>query len=534
MKEADQAEPDHARSPGGNGSPGVRWWPAWIILALAAGALAWVGLTNRLNHQEQYLRSAAVLLGTGLLLLLWSLFFARLHGRVRLILVGAVFGSLALVVCLFRLRGVTGDLLPILEWRWAGAARPVAVAGAASGSARPQAAVVPPPTGHDFPQFLGPRRDATMPGTRLERDWKTHPPQFLWRHEVGAGWSGFAVAGPYAITQEQRGEKEVVAAYDLTTGRSLWTHADAAHYNTTIAGEGPRATPTIVSNRVFTLGATGWLNCLDLRTGATLWTTNVIQDNQTKLPEWGMSSSPLVWGEWVIVSPGGGSQSLVAYQAATGWRAWTSGRDGPGYGSPCPATLVGVEQVLAFNSGSVAAFDRWTGKLLWDYPWPRGHPHVAMPVVLGPDRVLVSSGYGTGSELLQVRRDDAGGWSAARLWKSVRLKAKFTNLVQRDGHIYGLDDGILACLDAATGEQRWKEGRYGHGQVLLVGDLLLVSAESGDLVLVEPVPLEHRELGRVTIFTRKTWNPPALAGPYLLVRNDLEAACYRLALVEGR
>ena len=144
--------------------------------------------------------------------------------------------------------------------------------------------------------------------------------------------------------------------------------------------------------------------------------------------------------------------------------------------------------------------------------------------------MLLSSGYGTGSELLQIKK--AEKWSASRLWKSIRLKAKFTNVVYRDGYIYGLDDGILVCLDAATGEQKWKDGRYGHGQVILTGNLLLVMAENGDVVLVEPVPQGHRELARFSALNGKTWNPPALAGELLVVRNDKEAACYRLPLAK--
>jgi outer membrane protein assembly factor BamB len=178
------------------------------------------------------------------------------------------------------------------------------------------------------------------------------------------------------------------------------------------------------------------------------------------------------------------------------------------------------------------AHDVVSGKVLWDYPWPGGHPHIAIPVILPGDRVLVTSGYGTGSELLQIKKDADDKWSATRIWKSIRLKAKFTNVVYRDGFIYGLDDGILVCLDAADGSLRWKEGRYGHGQVILTGSLLLVSDEGGDIVLVEPVPAEPRELTRFTALHGKTWNPPALAGEYLVVRNDKEAACYRLPIAK--
>jgi outer membrane protein assembly factor BamB len=245
-----------------------------------------------------------------------------------------------------------------------------------------------------------------------------------------------------------------------------------------------------------------------------------------------MSGSPLVIDHMVVVNAGGpNDRSLVAYDATTGEFVWGGGNAGADYSSPLPATLAGVRQILIFNS-RVAAHDVASGKVLWEYPWPGGHPHIAVPVILPEDRVLISSGYGTGSELLQIKMDADGKWSASRVWKSIRLKAKFTNVVYRDGFIYGLDDGILVCLDASDGSLKWKEGRYGHGQVILSGALLLVTDEGGDMVLVEPVPQEHRELTRFTALHGKTWNPPALAGEYLVVRNDKEAACYRLPIAK--
>jgi outer membrane protein assembly factor BamB len=153
---------------------------------------------------------------------------------------------------------------------------------------------------------------------------------------------------------------------------------------------------------------------------------------------------------------------------------------------------------------------------------------VALPVALGDDRVLVSSGYGVGSELLQLTREKTGIFTVNRLWKTNRLKAKFNNLVTRDGYVYGLDDGVLACLDLATGELKWKDGRYGHGQFILLRDVLLIAAENGEVVLLDPVPDERRELAKFQALDGKTWNPPALVGDLLLVRNDQEAACYRL------
>ncbi len=510
--------------------PPVRWWPGLVILALAVAVTIGIRLWPKTSFQQKNIATAQVLFFALFLELLWVLFFSRLRWSIRLGVFGGVVSLIGLVAGLFRIQGVTGDLLPILEWRWkqpAGMAIPVGQPPSPASRAELLAQ-----TTNDFPQFLGPQRNAHVTGPTLARDWRAQPPEKLWSRPVGAAWSGVAILGNYAVTQEQRGEDEMVVAYELATGKVLWSHADKAHYNTIIAGEGPRATPTIVDNRVYTLGATGILNCLDLATGARIWFKDIIKDNQATVNGWGMSGSPLVISQKVVVNAGGANgRSLVAYDAATGDFVWGGGSSGADYSSPLPATLAGARQILIF-AHQVCAHDEQSGKVLWEYPWPGGHPHIAVPVVLPGDRVLVTSGYGTGSELLQIKREADGNWSATRLWKSIRLKAKFTNVVYRDGFIYGLDDGILVCLDAADGSLKWKEGRYGHGQVILTGSLLLVTDEGGDIVLVEPVPEAHRELTRFTALHGKTWNPPALAGEYLVVRNDKEAACFRLPITK--
>jgi outer membrane protein assembly factor BamB len=195
--------------------------------------------------------------------------------------------------------------------------------------------------------------------------------------------------------------------------------------------------------------------------------------------------------------------------------------------------LAGHPQVLMFNSRFITAHDPGTGRVLWEYPWGVGHPNVAQPVPVGPDRVVFSSGYGVGAELLEVAAHAESGWSARRVWKSPRLKSKFANFVAKGDHLYGLDDGVLVSVAVTDGALRWKDGRYGHGQLLLVEDLLLVTAENGELVLLRPTPDAPGELHRFRVFNAKTWNPPALAGDRLVMRNDREAACLRLPVRSG-
>jgi outer membrane protein assembly factor BamB len=248
-------------------------------------------------------------------------------------------------------------------------------------------------------------------------------------------------------------------------------------------------------------------------------------------PRWGAAASPLILDDMVVVEGGDAEAGvLLALGRDTGAVIWRAGLFAPAYSSPVLADLAGRRQILVFHAGVLAAHDPDTGAVLWEQPWPPvgNTEHTSQPVVLTGDRVFLSAGYGVGAKLYQVEAAAAGEIAARLIWESPRLKAKFTNVVLHGGLLYGLDDGVLVCLDPADGQRRWKGGRYGHGQILLAGDLLLVMAETGEVILVEASPVAHRELGRFQALEGKTWNHPALSGPYLLVRNDREAACYRL------
>lgn len=533
----------------------IRWWPAAIVAVAGAFALGWVWLVGDREGQDRVMLTFPIAFVTLLLLAVWLVFFSRLPWRRRRWAIGAAALTIALAAATTRIRGVTGDLVPIIEWRWASRVAPAlppvptpdAPVPATSApvlepsstptpasetpSPVPSAAYVPADasiSALEYPQFLGTQRNGSVTGVRLSDDWAARAPRLVWRRPIGAGWSGFAVARGLAVTQEQRGNREMVVAYSLADGTPRWSHGDEAHYQSTIAGEGPRATPTISSGRVFTLGSTGLLNCLDLETGRAVWRRDIGADNDSPLPEWGRSSSPLIVDDLVVVSVGGSAgRSLVAYHRDTGEPVWRAGDDLASYSSPIVATLASVRQIVVLNHSSIAAHDPATGRVLWNHPWPRTAPSVAAPLVLSDTRVLLSAGYGIGSRLLEVSRD-GDAVNQTLVWESTRLKAKFTNPVLHDGFVYGLDDGVLVCLNPANGERRWKGGRYGHGQTILVGNRLIVQTEDGDIVLVDASPDAHRELARFTVFDGKTWNPPALAGRFLLVRTDTEAACYEL------
>jgi outer membrane protein assembly factor BamB len=368
-----------------------------------------------------------------------------------------------------------------------------------------------------------------VPDPGLVRDWSAHPPQQLWRRPIGLGWAGFAVAQGLAVTQEQREGQEAVVAYDLGDGTPRWSHLREAGFESPLAGDGPRATPSIADGRVYALGATGLLADLDLESGTLRYERDVLAEAGARRPPHGVAASPLVMGDLLVVLAGGtGGRSLVALDRSTGARRWSGGDDPAAYSSPLLATLSGVSQLVVFNEVHVSGHDATNGQVLWSHPWPKGSERVAQPVVLGEDRLFVSTGYGIGGQMLRIRRGDDGGFAVESLYETRRLKAKFSQIVEHAGYLYGLDDGVLVCLDPATGERRWKRGRYGHGQLLMVGELLLLQTEDGAVVLIDPDPGELRELSRFEAVSGRAWATPALAGDRLIVRGEGEVACYRL------
>jgi outer membrane protein assembly factor BamB len=492
-----------------------------------------------------------------LLLLGWWLLFSRAPWWARLVGLVVVAGLGWAARHFVEIRGFTGDLTPQVAWRGAPEpdpgplpAEPVETATAVaepageaeegtasdSGEAAPGADVVPaaPPPGPSFAQFLGPHRNAILTGVHLAREWEARPPVEVWRRPMGAGWAGFAVAEGLAVTQEQRAGRGIIVAYDLGTGAPRWSHEGGPGFRSTLAGDGPRATPTLHDGRVYAFGVDGWLRALDLASGRLLFERDVLGENSGRAPDHGLASSPLVVDGLVVVVAGGPhGRSLVAYDAVTGEPRWSGGDAGAGYSSPLVATLAGVRQIVVFNLRGLVGHDVGTGEVLWTDTWPARPEKVSQPVVLGDDRLFASMGYGVGGRLVQIVRRPDGGLDANVLWETRRLKAKFTQVVEHEGFLYGLDEGVLVCLDPANGERRWKKGRYGHGQVLLVDGLLLVVAENGEVALVDPNPEELTEVARFTAVEGKTWATPALAGDLLIVRSETEAACYRLPTEGG-
>ncbi len=383
------------------------------------------------------------------------------------------------------------------------------------------------PVAAAWPGFRGPGRDGVVRGVRIGTDWAASPPAELWRRPVGPGWSSFAVRGDRVYTQEQRGDDEAVTCYDAATGEPVWRHRDAARFWESNAGAGPRGTPTLTAapGRVYTFGATGIANALDAETGAVVWSRNAAEDAEAEVPHWGFSSSPLVVGDVVVVAVGG---RLVGYDAATGDPRWMGPSAGGSYSSPHLVTLGGVEQVLLLRGAGIASVAPADGTPLWEYASPGGS-RMVQPAVIANGELLITGGEESAARRIAVARGGEG-WTVEDRWTTRGLKPYFNDLVVHGGHAYGFDGSILACIDLEDGERRWKGGRYGHGQLVLLPDqdVLLVLSERGELALVSATPEKFTELVRIEAITGKTWNHPVLAGDLLLVRNDQEMAAFRL------
>ncbi|MCA9238498.1 MAG: PQQ-like beta-propeller repeat protein [Planctomycetales bacterium] len=520
------------------------WFPLVWPVALAGIWLAAAlivedrGLLNSMKH-------AAIIL-TAVGWTIWLLGFSQAPSGRRWGLAALIMGPI--VAFYFQLLPIEtvndGDVGIVgIRWRWADPDRDLAPPTNSD-----QVSLDWQATPTDYPAFLGGKFFAQADDPGIAVDWEANPPRQLWKQRIGAGWSGFAVVGDYAVTQEQRGDEELVTCYDISTGKPVWSHSNPVRFDPSgggsLGGIGPRATPTIHDGRVYAHGATGIVDCLDASTGEAIWSVDTVAELNAAPLLWGKSSSPIVDDGLVIVSIGdpaanitpdsdGQGHSLVALSAETGELVWSAGDRRASYATPVMATLGGVEQILVVNEAFLTSHDADDGTVLWEHPWPGdsdANASTSQPVPVGDDRVLLSKGYGEGAELIQINRD-GDDWAIERVWKKPVLKTKFCNVVVHDGFVYALDDANLQCVQLASGKQAWKKRRrprFGHGQLLLVGDRLLVLTEEGEVVLVATDPKKYEELASLPAIEGVTWNNPTLVGDRLLVRNAEWAACFQL------
>lgn len=502
----------------------------WSALWLIGGGLAASALADKTMQFGMLMYALPVAVTA---LAVWML-ASRPHGgwlnRLALaIVLVAAWGYFTMI----RMDGIDGALTPEFSWRWDETAEQRFLAKQAKASNSKPIELIT--TDHDWPAFRGPERDGVVRGIQISNDWDAHPPRELWRKLVGPNWSSIAVIGDYGFTQEQRGDDEAVVCFEIKTGKEVWAHQAPARFWEVVAGAGPRATPTFDNGKLYAQGASGRLDCLDAATGKPLWTQDIAKDANTKPPQWGFSGSPLLVQGVVITYAGGkGGKTLLAYDAETGEPRWQAGEGTHSYSSPHPWTSNGEEQVLLVSDFGLQSFDPANGKVLWENKWfLEGMFRVVQPLITDDSSILVGTGMGNGTRQVKVHPASDGKWTVEEGWTSKDIKPYFNDYVQHDGHLYGFDGDIFTCIDLETGERTWKKGRYGNGQALLVADsglLLIVTENTGELVLLEANPDEHIELAKLKALSGKTWNHPVLTGNKLLVRNGEEMACYELAI----
>lgn len=439
-----------------------------------------------------------------------------------------------------RNEGATGEYWLDTRWRWSRSAEEtMLITRGAEATPRP-GAPVPGVAATSFanpewPGFRGSDRAARARGPRISTQWESNPPQKLWKIAVGPAWSSFAVAGRFLFTQEQRGAMETVVCYEADTGREVWKQQEEVRFDDPLGGPGPRATPAVSKDGVFTLGATGVLLCLNPATGAVIWKQDLTKVAGRKAPMWGFSASPVLAGSVVIVYAGGpGDKGVLAFDVGTGALRWSAASGNDSYSSPQVDTIAGESLVLMLSNDGLVFIDPTTGKVRLNYAWKFSNYRALQPHVLNGDTVLLPTGMTTGTRAIRIAKLN-GQFVAEELWTSRNLKPDFTDLVSQKGYLYGSDAGILTCIELKGGERKWKGGRYGKGQVLLLEEsgLLLIAGEQGQVVLVAADPAAHRELATFQAIEGKTWTHPVVVGDRLYIRNAQEAACYVLSLAGG-
>jgi outer membrane protein assembly factor BamB len=380
----------------------------------------------------------------------------------------------------------------------------------------------------DWPCWRGPRRDGINRETGLLTKWPARGPRQLWRAELSGGFSSIVVADGRLFTQTKHKNQEVVVCLDATTGKDLWRYrydCDYGAYRTFTGGgrpqarTGPRATPTVEGDRVYTLGATGILLCLQAQTGKKLWQQDLLKIADRTVPTHGYCGSPLVLGERIYLNPGGPKgKSIAALDKKDGSVLWQALDDPVGYACPVWAEVGGVSQVIFFTGAGVVGVAPQDGRLLWRLPWQTRPPlHIATPIY-ADGQVFVSSNYGSGGAVCRL----AGKGEPEIVWKSLAMQNHFSTSVLYQGHLYGVSEGRLRGVEFQTGTVKWSRAGLGRGSLALADGHLIALGEHGEMVLVRATPSQYAEVSRCQIFDKSTltWTAPVVSGGRLFVRSE--------------
>lgn len=384
--------------------------------------------------------------------------------------------------------------------------------------------------GEDWPQWRGPNRDGISLETGLRQAWPDGGPPLIFRADgLGAGYSTVAVADGRIHTQGMSSGREWVIALNAETGALLWStpHADAYRDG---RGDGPRGVPTVVDGKVYALGARGQLTALDAASGQVLWTTNLLQQFGGRNISWGISESPLVIGDRVLVSPGSRRVGFAALDRENGELLWGTEGDEAGYSSPLPVDLAGAPHIVYFSGERAAGVRADDGALLWSYRRASNRTaNIATPVLVsnrdGVAEIFLSSDYGTGGALLELRSDGAGGVTASEKYFTRNMRAHHATPVLHEGVLYGFSGSIFSALDIETGALFWRDRSIRKGSLTFADNRLYVFSERGDVALVEPSRAGYRQRGRFELRQRdrsgeNTWSHPVVANGLLYLRDQ--------------
>lgn len=374
----------------------------------------------------------------------------------------------------------------------------------------------------DWPSYRGPAHDGRSTETGVFDTWPKSGPATLWRAELGSGYSAASVADGRVFTLFGDGTNEFLAAFSAYQGEELWRiRLDAERKDS--FGDGPRSTPSVADSVVYGLGAKGKLVAVKAESGEEIWSRDLVADFGAAIPQWGISTSPTVFEELLLVDVGGkNGHGVVALARSDGKLIWKAESGLPGYSTPLVVEAAGAEQALFFTGTKLVAVSPRDGKPLWDYEWRTSYDvNAAMPVFLPPDRVFISTGYDKGAAVLRVKKTESG-LAVEEVWKSREMRNHFNSSVLVDGHLYGFDNGTLKCIRADDGTERWAKRGFAKGSLLYADGHLVVLGERGQLALVEATPEGYREKALSEVFNAKTWTMPTLADGVLFVRSEKE------------
>ena len=386
---------------------------------------------------------------------------------------------------------------------------------------------------HDWPQFLGPNRNGISQETGLIDRWPAGGPKEVWRVSGGVGMSGLVISRGRLVTLVQKDGEQQLVSLDALTGKTVWEQPLAPEYQNGM-GNGPRATPAISGELIFSYTGEGILSAVNFASGKIVWTHNIVEELGGQVADYGMASSPLIIDNRVHVTVGAPNATVAAFDAATGKLVWKSGEDPAGYSSPTLLNVGGRSQLVVYSGASVLGLSPDNGTLLWRHPYETNFDcNIVTPLAV-KDQVFVSSGENHGSVLLSLK-PKGNKFEVGEVWKSQGPKSVLRNEWQtsilHDGFLYGFDNvgaagpvTHLTCVNAATGERAWQELRFGKGNLIAADGKLFMTTMNGELVVAKISSKGYEEIGRAEVL-KQTRQAPALSNGLLYLRDNDEIIC---------